>query len=453
MLRFIAFFIFLVSFAIPAHAAPQKLFDAQSIILKNGMQVVVIPNHRAPILTHMIWYKVGSADEPQGDGVSGEAHFLEHLMFKGTQRIPAGEFSKIIRGIGGNDNAFTSWDFTAYFQSIPKEYLSLVMALEADRMLNVSPPTNDITSEHNVIIEERKQRTDNDPKALFAEQMRAALYNTSPYGIPIIGWKNEMPKLTWEHAKAYHDRWYTPSNAILVISGDVTMNEVQPLAEKYFAYIPSRPVPDHIRADVPVFQAPSTLKFQDKSVQQPVYMRANLGPSLVTNYTDSLALQIVENILSSSSASRLYQDLVVKEKVASSVELYVDGDVRGQGNIWLTALPSKDVPLETLQEKIATAFRTYITTNPLTDEDVKAAQQRLVDQAIFARDSVTGPAMVIGQGLAMGLTLDQIENWPRDIAAITPKTVREALKKYLDPDSPQHPFIHGKMLPAELKKP
>ncbi len=416
------------------------------------MQVVVIPNHRAPIITHMVWYKVGSADEPQGDGVSGEAHFLEHLMFKGTHRIPAGEFSKIIRNIGGNDNAFTSWDFTSYFQSIPKEYLSLVMALEADRMINVSPPPQDIASEHKVIIEERKQRTDNDPKALFAEQMRAALYNTSAYSIPIIGWKNEMPKLEWRHAKDYHDRWYAPNNAILVISGDVTLEQAQPLAEKYFGILPPQKIPAHVRADVPNFPAPVTLKFENIAVQQPVYMRASLAPSLVTNHHDAYALQILENLLSSSSASRLYQDLVVKDKVASSVELSYDGSLRGQGNIWISALPVDGVSLETLQEKITATLRRYMTSQPLTDEEIKTAQRRMIDQAIFARDSVVGPAMLVGQGLAMGLTLDQIENWPRDVMAISPDAVRRALKDYLDPDAENLNVIHGFMIPQNEEK-
>ncbi|MBP9050332.1 MAG: insulinase family protein, partial [Alphaproteobacteria bacterium] len=165
----------------------QKVYNAESFVLNNGMQVVVIPNHRAPVVSHMVWYKVGAADEPQGDGVSGAAHFLEHLMFKGTKAIAPGQFSKIIRAKGGEDNAFTSWDFTAYFQSVAKDLLPMVMAMEADRMINLSLPEKEVLSEREVIIEERRQRTDNDPQALFSEQMRAVLFAASPYAVPIIG--------------------------------------------------------------------------------------------------------------------------------------------------------------------------------------------------------------------------------------------------------------------------
>jgi zinc protease len=207
----------------------KKVFNAEHFTLQNGMQVVVIPNHRVPVITHMVWYRVGAADDPVGK--SGIAHFLEHLMFKGTDTLAPGEFSKIIRGLGGNDNAFTSQDYTAYFQSISVDHLEKVMTMEASRMRGMNVPAAEVESERQVIIEERRERIENDPRAWLGEQMRYALYPNHPYGTPNIGWQSEMASLTWDDAKGVYDTWYAPNNAILVIAGDVTMEQVKPLAE------------------------------------------------------------------------------------------------------------------------------------------------------------------------------------------------------------------------------
>ena len=426
----------------------EKVFNAETFTLSNGMQVVVIPNHRAPVVTHMVWYKVGAADEPQGDGVSGAAHFLEHLMFKGSPAIPSGQFSKIIRALGGEDNAFTSWDFTAYFQSIAKEHLSKVMAFEADRMVNLRPPADQVTSELQVIIEERRQRTDNDPRSLFSEQLRAVLFNTSPYGIPIIGWKNEMPLLQWPHMEAYYKTWYAPNNAILVVSGDVTAAELRPLAEKYYGVLKYKEVPTHIRADIPDMPAAEVMTLHHEDVREPVFIRAWRAPGFLQNHDESYALTVLENVISSGSSTRLYQDLVVKQKLATSVDLSYDGDNRGSGSLWLYAVPAPGVSIEKLQTALEKEFSTLIG-NGFTTEEINAAKNRLIDSAIYARDSVSGPAMVIGQALAAGATLDDVENWPQRIRGVRPDAVQTVLTKYLSPVSPAHQPVTGYLLPKE----
>lgn len=431
--------------AAPAH---EKVFNAETFTLRNGMQVIVIPNHRAPVVTHMVWYKVGAADEPQGDGVSGAAHYLEHLMFKGSKAIGPGEFSKLIRSWGGEDNAFTSWDFTAYFQSIAKSRLPQVMALEADRMVNLNPPAKEIESELQVIIEERRQRTDNDPKALFSEHLRAALYPNSAYAIPIIGWKDEMPELRWKHAFEYYKTWYAPNNAMLVVSGDITADELKPLAEKYYGILKARPVPSHIRPDTPSFAAAQTLTLRHEDVRQPTLIRAWLAPSYQQNKTEALALQVLREYLSGGSASPLYQSLVTRQKLATGIDLSYDGDNRGTGSLWLYATPVTGISLDQLARAIEKEFQTLIAT-PFTPTDIEKAKTRLIDSATYARDSITGPAMIVGQGLASGASLEDIETWPEQISSVSPEAVQVVLKKYLDPAAPFTSPVTGIMLPKE----
>jgi zinc protease len=441
----LCFILCLCGLAVNAHAN-DKIYNAETFTLKNGMQVVLIPNHRAPIVTHMVWYKVGSADEPQGDGVSGEAHFLEHLMFKGTHRVGAGEFSKLIRSIGGEDNAFTSWDYTAYFQSISKQSLPIVMALEADRMINIAPPAKEIEPEHKVIMEERKQTIDNDPRSLFWEQLRATLYNTSPYGIPIIGWKDEMKNISWDLAKSYYDRWYAPNNAILVVSGDVTKNELKKLAEKYYGYLPTKKIPNHVRANVPTFTSKQKLFFNDKSVQQPLWVQVRLAPSMHQDYKMGLALTLLEEILSSDSSTLLYQEFVVKRKQAVEISFSYDGNNRGQGSLWVYAIPATNISLNDLEISI-NQYLQNIVKNGLPSSEITNAKTRMIDSALYARDSVAGPAMVIGQGLASGLTLDQIENFSDEVSKVSEADLKKVIATYFDVTTPH--WITGYMEPEK----
>lgn len=433
-------FIFSPSFAF------SKVYNAETATLSNGLQVVVISNHRAPVVAHMLWYKVGAADEPQGDGVSGAAHFLEHLMFKGSAGVKPGQFSKIIRSIGGEDNAFTSWDYTAYFQSIAKEELPRVMALEADRMLNLTLPPEEIDPERKVIIEERRMRTDNDPQALFFEQMRAAIFSETPYAVPIIGWRDEMPKLNRSHVLDYYKTWYTPKNAILVVSGDVTLSDVLPLAQKFYGIIPSRDVPDHVRPIMPDFPAPQTLRFESADLRQSTFLRAWRVPSYAMNKKEGIALDVLMETLSGGAATELYQSLVVKNKIASDISLSYEGDARGEGVVWLSATPAPKVSLENLESHVDKKLSELIG-NGLDAKEIEKAKIRLIDSEDYARDSVMGPAMVVGQSLAYGLTLEDVETRPAQIADVTAQDVQNVLNKYLSPESPAHLPVTGYMIP------
>ena len=228
-------FALVLSWAVPAFATG----EITEFTLNNGMQAVVIEDHRSPAVVHMVWYRVGAADEPPGQ--SGIAHFLEHLMFKGTETLADGEFSQIVEANGGTDNAFTSWDYTGYIQRVSADRLDLLMEMEADRMRNLVLDPAVVTTERSVILEERAQRTDSSPGALFNEQMRASLYLAHPYRIPIIGWRHEMEGLTREMALAFYERFYAPNNAILIVAGDVDPAEVQALAETHYG--PIEPTP------------------------------------------------------------------------------------------------------------------------------------------------------------------------------------------------------------------
>lgn len=428
--------------------AEAQVYNAETDMLPNGMQVVVIPNHRAPVVTHMLWYKVGSADEPRNDGVSGAAHFLEHLMFKGTKAQAPGQFSKVIKSIGGEDNAFTSWDYTAYFQSISTKYLPLVMAMEADRMINIVLPVKDVESERDVIIEERRMRTDNDPQALFQEKMRKALFVGTPYAEPIIGWKDEMPKLTRANVSDYYQTWYAPNNAILVVSGDVTLDEVMPLARKYYGYLPKKEIPDHVRPMVMPPTEPQKIEYRDATIRQPVLVKAWRAPSYMLNKKDGLALDVLMEYLDGGASTILYQTLVVQKKIASSIDLSYSGDARGEGSVWLYATPAPNISLDILKENIDAMFL-QLKSAGFENKDIEQAKTRIIDAQDYARDSVAGPAMVVGQALSYGMTLQDVETWPSQIALVKKDDVKRVFSDYLLSDKPAQQPVIGYLMPAQ----
>src|SRR5690349_21432931 len=253
-----------------------------SFTLPNGMQVVVIQDHRTPVVTQMIWYKVGSADETPGR--SGLAHFLEHLMFKGTDKHPVGEFSQTVLKIGGNENAFTSVDYTGYFQRVPRDQLGKMMEFEADRMTGLVLKDENVLPERDVVLEEYNMRIANNPEARLSEQIMAALYLNHPYGRPIIGWHHEIERLDREDALAFYRRFYAPNNAILVIAGDVEVKDIRPLVERNFGAIPAQPaIPARrVRPQEPEPAAPRTVTLSDPRVEQPAMRRTYLAPSATT---------------------------------------------------------------------------------------------------------------------------------------------------------------------------
>ena len=448
-MRFIpALFVLCFLLASPAQAQ-EKTFNAETFTLQNGMQVVVIPNHRAPVITHMVWYRTGAIDEPQG--LSGVAHFVEHLMFKGTAAIPPGEFSTRVKAMGGDDNAFTSQDYTAYYESVASSRLEDVMKMEADRMTGLVFPPDDVLSERKVVIEERRERTENDPRAYFGEQMRAALFINHPYGNPVIGWFHELDSLERENVKHFYETHYAPDNAILIVSGDVTMKELRPLAEKIYGVIPKRDVPERKWTDVPPLLADTRVVLHHPSVRQPSVSRMHRVPSYGMNKSESLALQVLQSILDGGAATRLYKTMVVEQKVASNVNLSYQADALSWGTVTASMTPSDGVKPEDVEKAYDEVVRTLIR-DGVTDAELREAKNRMKDEAVFARDSLMGPAMIFGQALTTGETVDDVEFWPAHIEAVTAAQVQDAARKYLNPDDAgTMPCVTGYLLPPEEK--
>ena len=416
--------LFFLLAGIPA-VAGAAVFNPQSFTLKNGMQVVVITNHRVPVVTHMVWYKIGAMDEPAGK--SGLAHYLEHLMFKGTKSLKPGEFSAIVARNGGRENAFTSQDYTGYFQSVAVDRLPLMMKIEADRMTNLVLTDDIIEPERAVVIEERRSRVDRDPSSMLGEQIRAVMFQNHPYQIPIIGWQHEIEGLTRKDLIDFYKAWYAPNNAILVISGDITVDEVRPLAEKYYGPIPAKPLPERVKWAEPPLNADLRVVLEHARVRQPSWSRRFIAPSQMHGATEHAdALQVLGEILSGGATSRLYRRLVVERKAAVSAGGWYSGRLRGPGTFGFYISPPPGGDLEEAGKAMNEEIDLLIEKGA-TEEEVKKAVQRLQDSAIYARDSYRTPARVFGGALASGQTVEDVESWPERIGMVTVDAVNRAI--------------------------
>ncbi len=412
--------------AVPASA---RVFDPQTFTLSNGLQVVVVTNRRAPIVNHMVWYKVGAADEAPGK--SGLAHFLEHLMFKGTKTLAPGEFSDIIARNGGRENAFTSYDYTGYFQTIAKDRLGLMMKNEADRMANLVLTDDIVLPERDVILEERRSRVDNEPRAQLGEMVRSSLFMNHPYGVPVIGWAHEMEELTTADAIDFYRRWYAPNNAVVVISGDVDLDEVRPLAEKYYGAIPSRAVPERRRPQEPVQRAPRRVVLESARVRQPSMSISYLAPSYNRGASEHvIALQVLSEVLGGGTVSRLYTNLVVDQAVAASAGSRYGGDDFDLSTFSLYVLPRPGVDIAVAEQALRAEIEKLLD-GGVSDAEVAEAKERLKAAAIYARDSVSTPSQVIGSALAVGLAIEDVEAWPGRIEAVTTEAVNAAARAVL----------------------
>src|SRR5690625_2182911 len=392
--------------------------------LDNGLEVVVIEDHRAPVVTHMVWYRVGSADEPPGK--SGIAHFLEHLMFKGTDEIPDGAFSKMVAAEGGTDNAFTSYDYTGYFQRIAADRLDKVMRMEADRMQNLRITENHIGAERDVILEERNLRTDNSPEALFGEQLRAAQYLNHHYGIPIIGWRHEMEELGLEDAQAWYDRYYAPDNAILIVAGDVTPDAVRELAEEFYGPIPPSNNPPDARPQEPRQLAARHLEMSDPRVGQPYMTRSYLVEAYDPDEPqESAALSVLARIMGGGLGSRLAKSLEVEQKIAISTGAWYSAQSRDATTFTLYGVPAEGVELAEIEAAIDTELARMVESGP-DEEELERAKQVIRADHIFAEDSQFSLARAYGAALSIGLSVADVENWPKVIDSVTADQVRAA---------------------------
>lgn len=406
---------------LPAQAFAE-VFAPRTATLDNGMEVVVIENHRAPIVTHMVWYRVGAIDEPPGQ--SGIAHLLEHMMFKGTDTLAPGEFSKTVSLNGGQENAFTGQDYTAYYQNVAVDRLGAMMALEADRMVNVRFDEQNFLTERDVVIEERHARVDASPGAQLWERMARALFPAHPYGIPIIGWEHEVSTLEREAALDFYRTWYRPNNAILVVAGAVTLEQVLDLAADTYAEVPPSEHPPRVWPSQPMRPASTTITYPHPQVRQPHVQVVAVAPSYATaqDPMQPMALQVLAKALGQGMTSRLHQELVVDEKLATTVQVYYDAARLAESTFSVFASPTPGVPVEDLREALDEALADAVE-DGFSDAEVADAIRRLRADVVFLRDNPERAANTVGRMLVTGSTVEDIEAWPDRIAAVTPEQV------------------------------
>ena len=415
MRRFIAvIFPLVVAFAGPLRAA-----EVTSFSLENGMEVVVLEDHRAPSVVHMVWYKVGSADEPRG--VSGIAHYLEHLMFKATDELQSGELSATVARNGGSDNAFTSYDYTGYFQRVAADRLELMMRMESSRMDGLALVEEDIATERDVVIEERNQRTENDPGALFGEQRRAAQYLSHPYGIPIIGWKHEAEALTLEDAVSFYKKHYGPNNAILVVAGDVEPDEVRRLAEQYYGVIPPNPnVQPRERVTEPPHLAERRLAYSDVRIGQPYVVRTYLAPERNAGaQEDAAALTLLAELLGGSGTTSFFAEkLQFESQVAIYSSAFYSGLSLDATTFGLVIVPSEGVTLSEAEAAMDAALADFLVEG-VDMADLERIRMQIRASEIYGQDNLSSLARTYGAGLTSGLTIEDIEAWPAILGDVT----------------------------------
>ena len=419
----------LAAFAPPAGAATDA--GVTHFTLANGLEVVVIPDHRAPVVTHMIWYKVGAADETAGK--SGLAHFLEHLMFKGTTQNPGNRFSQAVAAIGGQENAFTASDYTGFFQRVPREHLKEMMAFEADRITGLVLNDDVVRPELNVVLEEQNMRVANNPNSRLAEQMDAALYLNHPYGRPTIGWRPEIEKLNRDEALAFYRRFYSPNNAIVVIAGDVTTEEVKADAEATYGKVPDRAeFGPRRRPQEPPQEAPRTVTLADPQVEQPSINRYYLAPSRTTAKPgESEALEVLAHVLGGGSSSRLYRALVLDKGIALNAGAYYSSTALDYGKLGVFGAPKPGKTLRDVETAID-AVLNDVSENGVSAEELDLAKSRMIAEAVYAQDNQATLARWYGAALATGETVDMVRDWPNAIRAVTADQVRDAARKWLN---------------------
>jgi zinc protease len=420
----------LASFVIVlAAAAEAQRFNTESFTIPNGLQVVVLPNHRVPAVTQMVWYKTGAADDPRGK--SGIAHFLEHLMFKGTRANPGAAFSALIAQNGGRDNAFTTEDYTVFHETVAKDRLDLAMRLEADRMTGLVLDDSAVLPERDVILEERRMRIDNDPSALLREQAIASLYLNASYHNPTIGWEHEMRGLGTADALAFYRDWYAPNNAILIVAGDVESAEVKTLAERHFGPIAARSVPPRLRLEEPPHYAPIRLEMKSPRAAQPSWRRFYLAPSYRAGATQHVyALQILAEILAGSADSLLHKTLVLDKKLALSVGTGYSPSALGLAEFGVYATPKPGVAIADIEAAVDAELHRVLE-HGVGAAEVAQAARRMQASAIYSQDSLSGPANILGTALAIGRSLDEVAAWPDRIGAVTPAEVAAAARAVL----------------------
>ena len=405
-------------------------FASNEYSLGNGLKLVVKEDHRSPVVISQIWYKAGSIDEL--NGATGVAHVLEHMMFKGTKKVPGGEFSRRIAAAGGRENAFTSRDYTAYFQQLQKSRLPLAMELESDRMRNLVLTEDEFAKEIKVVMEERRLRTDDQPRALVHEKMTATAYQSHPYRRPVIGWMNDLDNMNVNDAKEWYDRWYAPNNAVLVVVGDVNPKEVFVLAQKYYGQIKSRPLlpldkrkpqtePLQVGIKRITVKAPARLPYLAMGYHAPVLRNP------ATDW-EPYALEMLAGVMDGNESARLNKELVRERRIASSAGAGYDSTARGPGMFYLDGTPSEGRTVADLEAALRGEVEKLVR-DGVTEEELARVKAQVVAGHVFQLDSMAYQAMQIGQLESIGLSYRDVDTMLKKLQAVTAEQVREGEKK------------------------
>ncbi|SNS20091.1 zinc protease [Noviherbaspirillum humi] len=401
--------------------------------LSNGMKVIVKEDHRAPTVAHMIWYRIGSTDEV--NGTTGVAHALEHMMFKGTKTLKPGEFSARVAALGGRENAFTSKDYTAYFQQIEKSRLEKVMALEADRMASLVFDKEEFAKEIRVVMEERRWRTEDQPIPLLYEALNAAAFSAHPYHHPVVGWMSDLQNMTVEDAKVWHDRWYAPNNAIMVVSGDVNARAVFALAEKHFGRIQAKKLPRTKPQEEPPQKGLRRIVVKAPA-ENPYVALAFKAPTLrdVEKDVDPYALEVLSAVLDGYDNARLNAKLVRTDRVANSAGASYSNVARGPVLFVLDGVPAQGTTTDQL-EKLLRAEVERVAKEGVSEEELKRVKAQLVAGQVYKRDSIFGQAMEIGMMEASGLSHRDIDRTIDKLKTVTAQQVQDVARRYFSDDT------------------
>lgn len=423
------------------------LYNPKTFTLDNGLQVVVLENHRSPIVAQFLWFKVGSCDDPLG--TSGIAHYLEHLRFKGPKGSASGEIMRRVEEVGGMQNATTSYDFTNFYQIVAKGHLERVMQLESERLGKLQTLPEQATAELKVVQEERRMRTDNEPTARFSEALDSLFYRTSPYRIPIIGWPEEIAKLTLEDARAFYTHWYAPSNAILFLVGDVSLEEAKKLANKYYAPLPKRPVPVRKRLEevFPLY-GHTRFTYPAKDIQVPLLVRVYPAPNYEQAMTSGrYAAEVLENMLGAQPTGYVYQQLVEKQKMASSTNVDYNHYVRTQGTLGFMLQPTQKTSLEALEKALDGCLASFAKEG-LTQEAMEKAKSRMLAGLEIERDSPLAGVNHLGYGLVMGIPLEELDQWDKKIEAVTLEQVKALFHRIVSDET----HLTGLLVPPPVEE-
>jgi zinc protease len=415
--------------ATPSQAASQS--RASEFWLANGMQVVVVPDHRAPVVTHVVWYKVGGADNAPGQ--SGVAHFLEHLMFRSTKKLKSGELARTVSRLGGRDNAVTSHDATYYFQRLPKEHLKTAMVMEADRMRNLNLVDAEVAAERDVVLQERRSVVDSKPLATLDELINANLYLNHPYRTPVIGWEHEIKKYDRATALAFYRRFYAPNNAILVVAGDVTPDEVRKLAQDTYGRVQRQPGVLRVsRPSEPRQQGIRRVELRDARAGTLALQRYYMTPSYKSaEPAEAEALDTLSIILGDGPTSRLYRQLVEEKNIAANAGASFSAVALDGGTLTVYALAGGDTKLDALEQAMDASIAQFIKEGP-SEEELEQAKNAMIASYVYSADNQAGLAQRYGSNLVIGRTIADIEEWPDRVAKVTAADVKKVAAKYLD---------------------